>query len=109
MTTLLMTSILLLLAPQAATPGPNPLAMFLPMILIFVVIYLLIIRPQKKKEDTRKKMVEAVKKGDRVVTIGGIHGSVTQVDETSVLVQVDSSVKMRIEKNALSSVTSKDS
>jgi preprotein translocase subunit YajC len=100
---------LLLLAPQSAPAGPNPLTMFLPMILIFVVIYLLIIRPQKKKEDTRQKMVAAVKKGDKVVTIGGMHGSVTQVDETSVLVQVDSSVKVRIEKNALSSVVSKDS
>jgi len=99
---------LVLLIPQAAN-SPNPLAMFLPMILIFVVIYLLIIRPQKKKEDARKKMVAAVKKGDKVVTIGGIHGSVVQVDESSVLVQIDPPVKIRVEKSALSSVVGKES
>jgi len=86
----------------------NPMAMFLPLILIFIVFYFFIIRPQKKKEDQRKKMIEAVAKNDRVVTIGGIHGTVTQVDETSVLVQVDNNTKLRIEKSALSSVQSKD-
>lgn len=86
----------------------NPMAMFLPLVLIFIVFYFFIIRPQKKKEDVRKKMIEAVAKNDRVVTIGGVHGTVTQVDETSVLVQVDSNTKLRIEKSAISSVASKD-
>ena len=86
----------------------NPLAMFLPLILIFIVFYLFIIRPQKKKEDQRKSMIEAVKKNDRIITIGGIHGTVTQVDETSVLVQVDNNTKLRIEKSALSSVGNKE-
>ncbi|GIV59626.1 preprotein translocase subunit YajC [Rhodocaloribacter litoris] len=86
----------------------NPLAMFLPLILIFIVFYFFIIRPQKKKEDQRKKMIEAVKKGDRIVTIGGVHGTVTQVDETSVLAQVDSNTKLRIEKNAIATVIGKD-
>jgi preprotein translocase subunit YajC len=86
----------------------NPLAMFLPLVLIFIVFYFFIIRPQKKKEDERKKMIEAVQKGNRIVTIGGVHGTVTQVDETSVLVQVDNNTKLRIEKSALSSVVGKD-
>jgi len=86
----------------------NPIAMFLPLILIFIVFYFFIIRPQKKKEDTRKQMIEAVKKGDRVVTVGGVHGTVNQVDEASVLVQVDSNTKLRIEKSALASVGTKD-
>ncbi|MDA0875230.1 MAG: preprotein translocase subunit YajC [Bacteroidetes bacterium] len=86
----------------------NPLAMFLPLILIFIVFYFFIIRPQKKKEDQRKSMIEAVKKNDRVITIGGLHGTVTQVDETSVLVQVDSNTKLRVEKSAISSVSGKD-
>jgi preprotein translocase subunit YajC len=86
----------------------NPLAMFLPLVLIFIVFYFFIIRPQKKKEDQRKKMIEAVQKGNRVITIGGVHGTVTQVDETSVLVQVDNNTKLRIEKSALSSVVGKD-
>ncbi len=96
----------LLGAPGGETA--NPLAVFFPLILIFLVFYFLIIRPQKKKEDTRKQMVEAVKKNDRVVTIGGVHGTVTQVDETSILVQVDNNTKLRIEKSALSTVTGKE-
>ena len=86
----------------------NPLAMFLPLILIFIVFYIFIIRPQKKKEDVRKKMIEAVQKGNRVITIGGVHGTVTQVDETSILVQVDNNTKLRVEKSALSSVQGKE-
>jgi len=93
-------------APSGAES--NPIAMFLPLILIFIVFYFFIIRPQKKKEDSRKAMIEAIQKGDRVVTIGGVHGTVTQVDETSVLVQVDSNTKLRIERNALSSVQGKE-
>ena len=87
---------------------PNPLAMFLPLVLIFLVFYFFIIRPQKKKEDERKKLIAAVKKGDRVITIGGLHGSVTQVDETSVLIQVDTNTKLRVEKSAVASVVAKD-
>lgn len=88
--------------PQAA--GSNPLAMFIPLVLIFLVFYFLIIRPQKKKEDARKQLIAAVRKGDKVLTIGGIHGVITQVDETSVLLQADTNTKLRVEKNALSSV-----
>lgn len=94
---------------MGAPPGEaNPLVTFLPLILIFVVFYFFIIRPQKKKEDERKKMITAVKKGDKVVTIGGVHGTVTQVDETSVLIQADTNVKLRVEKNAIASVATKD-
>ena len=99
---------LLLMGAPAGGEQPNPLAMFLPLILIFLVFYFFIIRPQKKKEDTRKKMIEAVRKGDRVVTIGGIHGTITQVDDTSVLLQADTNTKLRVEKNALSNVLGKD-
>lgn len=53
-------------------------------------------------------MIEAVKKNDKVITIGGIHGTVTQVDDTSVLIQVDTNTKVRVEKSALSSVPGKD-
>lgn len=92
----------------AQAEAANPLQMFLPLILIFLIIYFLIIRPQKKKEDKRKEMISAVQKNDKVVTIGGIHGTVTQVDETSVLLQVDATVKLRVEKSALSNVAGKD-
>jgi len=103
-----MTAIALLSMPMPQAAETNPLAMFIPLVLIFVVFYFFIIRPQKKKEDARKKMVEAVRKGDKVVTIGGIHGSVTQVDENTVLIQADTNTKLRVEKSALSNVSGKD-
>ena len=65
-------------------PGPSGLGglgFFLPLILIFVVFYFLIIRPQQKREKKRKAMIEAIRKGDRVVTAGGIHGKVHQVED----------------------------
>ena len=96
---------LLLMGP--ADGDANPIAMFLPLILIFLVFYFFIIRPQKKKEDARKAMISAVKKGDKVVTIGGVHGTVTQVDDASLLVQVDTNVKLRVEKSAISAVQGK--
>jgi len=73
-----------------------------------VVFYFFLIRPQKKKEEQRQKMIAALKKGDKVVTIGGIHGTVTQVDDTSILLQVDSNTKLRVEKSAVATVLSKD-
>lgn len=94
--------------------GPPPegggglASLFLPFLLVFIVFYFFIIRPQKKREDTRKTMIEAVKKGDRIVTIGGVHGTVTKVDEGSVLAQVDDNVKLRFEKNAISAVVTKE-
>ena len=102
-----MYDILLWAAPQAQE-GPSLLVTLLPLLLIFVVFYLFIIRPQKKREDQRKAMIEAVKKGDKIVTAGGLHGTVTQVDETSVLAQVDTNVKLRIDKNAIANVAGKE-
>ncbi len=92
----------------APADGANPLITFLPLILIFVVFWFFIIRPQKKREDERKTMIESVKKGDKIVTIGGVHGTVTQVDEASVLAQVDSNVKLRIDKNAIANIGGKE-
>lgn len=100
---------ILLLAPQEAAPeGGSLLFTFLPLILIFVVFYFFIIRPQRKREQQRKAMIEAVRKGDKIVTAGGIHGTVTQVDDASVLAQVDSNTKLRIDKNAIASVPGKE-
>lgn len=96
-----------LLMGAPANGDANPMAMFLPLILIFVVFYFFIIRPQKKKETERKQMIAAVRKGDKIITLGGVHGAVTQVDDTSVLVQADTNVKLRVEKSAIASVDTK--
>ncbi len=96
---------LLLMVPQES---PSFLVTLVPLLLIFLVFYFFIIRPQKKRENERKRMIEAVRKGDKIITSGGIHGTVTQVSDTWVIAQVDSNVKLRIEKNALGSVSTKD-
>ena len=82
----------------------NPLISFLPLLLIIGIFYFLIIRPQKKREQKRKDMIAAVEKGDKIITSGGVHGTVNRVDEHSVLVQVDSNVKLRIDKNSIANV-----
>ena len=97
----------LLLMAQPAEGG-NPLISFLPLIVIIAIFYFLIIRPQKKRESERKEMIAAVKKNDKIVTVGGVHGTVTQVDDASVLVQVDSNVKLRVDKNAIANVANKE-
>lgn len=101
-----MYEILMMGAP--AESGANPIVTLMPLLLIFVVFYFFIIRPQKKKEQERRSMIDAVKKGDRIVTIGGIHGTVEKVDDASVLAQVDNNVKLRVDKNAIASVGAKE-
>ncbi len=83
------------------------LGQFLPMILIIVVFYFFMIRPQMKKAKDHKKFVEELKKGDKVVTTAGIHGKIVDVSETTFLVEVDSGTKIRFEKSAVSLEASK--
>ena len=77
-------------------------------VLIILIFYFLIIRPQKKRDKEAKAMIDAMKKGDRVVTIGGIHGTIVAVREQTVVVKVDDSSRIEFSKSAISSVTSKD-
>ena len=74
------------------------------LVLLFLLFYFFIIRPQKKRETKRKEMIAAVRKGDRVITVGGIHGRVLQVSDNSVLAEVDTNVKLRFTKNSLAEV-----
>ncbi|MGR3309956.1 MAG: preprotein translocase subunit YajC, partial [Candidatus Brocadiales bacterium] len=74
---------------------------------MFVIMYFLILRPQRKKERDRKDMLSRVRKHDRVVTTGGIHGVVISVKENELLVRVDDAkdIKLRIDKSAISALT----
>jgi preprotein translocase subunit YajC len=74
---------------------------------MFVVMYLFFIRPQQKQANQAKEFQNAIEKGARVVTSGGIHGKVVKVDETSILLEIDNNVKMRIEKSGISMELSK--
>jgi preprotein translocase subunit YajC len=75
---------------------------FLPIILIIVVFYFFMIRPQLKKAKEQKKFRENIKIGDKVVTIGGIHAKISEIQDTTFLITVEGGVKLKIEKNAVS-------
>jgi len=73
-----------------------------PLVLIIVVFYFFMIRPQLKKTKEQKKFRENIKVGDKIVTIGGIHGKISDVGETTFMITVEGGVKLKIEKSALS-------
>jgi preprotein translocase subunit YajC len=83
-------------------PGQSGLGSILPMLLIIVVFYFFMIRPQMKKAKEAKTFRESLKKGDTVVTIGGIHGRITEVNETTFILEAESGAKFRVEKSAVS-------
>ncbi len=86
----------------------NPMMQFLPLLIImFAIMYFLIIRPEKTKEKKRLEMISNVRKQDKIVTTGGVHGVVVSVKESEVIVRVDDAkdVKLRIDKSAITSVS----
>ena len=93
-----MTLLNILLQQQHPGGGMQTLVFFL---LIIVVFYFFMIRPQMRKAKLERGFREKVQKGDKVVTIGGIHGKIVEVDATTFLIEVDSNVKLRIEKNSI--------
>jgi preprotein translocase subunit YajC len=74
----------------------------LPIVLIIVVFYFFMIRPQLKKAKDQKKFRENIKVGDKVVTIGGIHAKISEIQDTTFMITVEGGVKLKIEKNAVS-------
>lgn len=77
---------------------------FVPFILIFVIFYFLLIRPQKTKEKEHIKMLESLSKNDEVVTSSGIHGTIVNVKEKTLIIRVDENVKIEFEKNCVAYV-----
>lgn len=71
-------------------------AAFVPLILMFVIFYFLLIRPQQKKAKEHQAMISAIKKGDKVITSGGIHGTVAKVDETTVTLEIAEKVTIKM-------------
>ena len=89
-------------AAQAAAPaGGSTAGFWIMIILIFVVMWAFMIRPQKKQQKELEKFRSELKKGDKVVTAGGIYGTVDEVTEKTVLIKVDSDVKIRVDKNSI--------
>jgi preprotein translocase subunit YajC len=90
-----------------ALGGSGGIMGFLPMILIVVIFYFFMIRPQMKKAKDHKKYIEVLKVNDKVVTSAGIHGRITEISDTTVLLDVGSNVKLRFDKSAISLDASK--
>jgi preprotein translocase subunit YajC len=89
----------------AGTGGASGLlGTFLPFILIIGIFYFLIIRPQNKKQKETQKMLTALKKGDKIITIGGVHGVISTVRESSVVVKVDDNTKVEFSRSAIATV-----
>jgi len=78
--------------------------MLVPMILTFAIFYFLFFRPQNKKTQEHRKMLENIKKGDRVITSGGIHGRVTSVDDAVTTVEIADKVRIKVSKGSISSI-----
>ena len=91
----------LLQAAGAAQPAGSNWMMWGMMILIFVVMWFFMIRPQRKQQKEMENFRNSLKNGDKVVTIGGIYGTVVEVKESYVLLEVDKDVKIRVNKQAI--------
>ncbi|MFP4520732.1 MAG: preprotein translocase subunit YajC [Fibrobacterota bacterium] len=90
---------------QGSGAGKGSLgAMLLPMIFMFAVIYIFIILPQKRKQKNFQKMVDEIKKGDKVVTIGGIYGKVVSKKEKTMVLNIGNGLNIEVRKNAVSGI-----
>lgn len=94
----ILTFVLQSAAPQA---GASSLSFWVMMILLFVVMWLFMIRPQRKQQKELEVFRTSLKKGDKVITAGGIYGTVDEVSDKTVLLKVDGDVKLRVDKNSI--------
>ena len=93
-------------APGGGGGGGNPLIGFLPLVLIILVMYFLMIRPQAKKQKAHKAMLEELQKGDRIITSGGIVGTVAGIKESEglLIVKIADNVKVELSKGSVAQV-----
>lgn len=96
-----MISTVLQTAAPAASSAAGSANMWIMLILIFVVMWFFMIRPQRKQQKALEEMRRSLKKGDKVVTAGGIYGVVADLDERTVLMKVDGEVKLRVDKSSI--------
>jgi preprotein translocase subunit YajC len=93
---------------QAAAPSqPNALVQFAPLVVLFVLFYFLLIRPQMKRSKETRQMIEKIAKGDEVVLAGGLAGKVVNIGETFLTVEVAEGVNVKVQKSAVGSVLPK--
>jgi len=92
-------------AGGAGGEGAGGFTGFIPLILMFVIFYFLLIRPQQKKTKEHRLMISNLKKGDRIITSGGIHGRITGMDESTITVEIADKVRVKVARGNVSGLT----
>jgi preprotein translocase subunit YajC len=94
----------LLIGAASGGGGPEGLISFMPLIVIFVIFYFLLIRPQQKKQQKHKEMLTSLKRGDKVITTGGLYGTIEGLTETTLQLKIANQVKVKISRSAIAGV-----
>ena len=95
---------LIAMAPQGGDGSGNLISTIVMLGAIFVIFYFMIIRPQQKRAKEREKMLSNIEKGDKVITSGGLHGTVAGLEEKTVLLEVGDKIKLKFERSAITQV-----
>ncbi|WP_276352795.1 preprotein translocase subunit YajC [Cohnella caldifontis] len=97
------------LAEGTASGGSSMWVTLLPFVLMFAIFYFLLIRPQQKKSRERSAMLNALNKGDKVTTIGGMHGTIDQITDDTVVLKVNDVTKLTFDRSAINAITARSS
>ena len=92
---------------MADAQAPSPILQFLPLIVLFVIFYFMLIRPQQKKQKDHADLIAKLDKNDEVITVGGVHATVVSVGEKTAVLRIADNVKIEIEKASITQVTKK--
>jgi preprotein translocase subunit YajC len=100
-----MTNLFLLMGtPQGGSQGNSMISTLIFFALIFFIFYFMILRPQQKRNKERQKLLDSIKKGDRVITSSGLHAKIVNVDEKTVLLEAGDGLKLKYERSAIAAV-----
>ncbi|MGG4482453.1 preprotein translocase subunit YajC [Paenibacillus illinoisensis] len=92
----------------ATNPSGGIFSLIVPLVLMVAIFYFLMIRPQNKKQKQRNAMLNQLKKGDKIVTIGGLHGTIAEITDDVVVLRVNDVTKLTFDRNAISSAVSRE-
>jgi len=94
----------LILLQQAPGGMESIFSSIVPFILIIVIFYFLILRPQQKRQKERGKLLESIKKGDKVITAGGVHGTIEGIEDKTLLLKIAENVKIKVERSSVATI-----
>jgi len=103
-----MTGVAYAAAPAAGAGAGGGIASFIPLILIFAVFYFMLIRPQQKQAKQKQQFINELKNGNKVVTTGGIHGTITGLTDTVVTLEIADNVKIKVSRSSIGGPLAKD-